>query len=234
MTAQPSQGLDALGDLLGHHFKDIALLERALTHSSVPAVIEGQAQSYQRLEFLGDRVLGLVVADLVFSRFPDADEGELSRRLTRLVRKETCAKVASAIGLGGWIIMGEGEDKSGGRSKTAILGDACEAVIAALYLDGGAAAASRFITSNWERFLDDDAPLRDAKTALQEWAHKRGFTAPVYRVVDQTGPDHSPEFTIEVVVPGGTGEIGRGRSKRAAEQAAARAVLEREGAWSVP
>lgn len=231
MKRPDADGLERFGDHLGHRFNDLRLLQRALTHSSAPAVVSGETASYQRMEFLGDRVLGLVVADLVYERFPDADEGELSRRLTRLVRKETCAKVAAKLDIGAMIRMAEGEDKSGGRSKTAILGDVCEAVIAAIHLDGGLEAARRFITTHWSPFLVDDAPLRDAKTALQEWAHKRGFDTPVYKVKDRSGPDHSPQFTIEVVIAGSHGDVGRGRSKRAAEQAAARAVLVREGVW---
>ena len=232
MTVSPEGDFESFAvQTLGHRFAEIGLLRRALTHPSLPSVMQGDERSYQRLEFLGDRVLGLVIADLVFSRFPDDDEGMLSRRLTRLVRKETCAKVADALDFGAMIRMGEGEAGTGGRKKTAILGDVCEGVIAALYLDGGLDVARAFIHANWESFLHEDAPLRDAKTALQEWAHKRGFDSPVYRTRGRTGPDHQPVFTIEVVIPGTDGETGNGPSKRIAEQEAARAVLVREGEW---
>jgi ribonuclease-3 len=225
--------LAALARVLGHDFSRPEILEQALRHSSAPEVIDGRLPSYQRLEFLGDRVLGMVVADMVFHAFPQAPEGELSRRLTLLVRKETCAEIAQSLDLGRFVRMGEGEARSGGRRKRALLGDVCEAVIAALYLDGGMDVARRFVETHWVNALHAGAEqLQDAKTALQEWAHARGVEAPTYRMVERSGPDHSPEFRIEVIVPGLAGETGIGRSKRIAEQEAARLMLIREGAWT--
>lgn len=232
MTKSASdEALAALQTRLGHKFADIGLLRRGLTHPSHVSVVDGDAQSYQRLEFLGDRVLGLVIADLVCRLYPDSDEGDLSRRLTQLVRKETCAQVAANLDFGAAILMGDGEAKSGGRKKRAILGDICESVIAALYLDGGLEVTRRFIEDYWTPLLNQNAPLRDAKTALQEWSHVHDLEAPLYRVIDRTGPDHRPEFTIDAIIEGTHSGRGKGPSKRIAEQEAAKAILVREGAW---
>jgi ribonuclease III len=222
--------LDELARLLGHVFSDRRILEQALTHSS--AATAANPDTYQRLEFLGDRVLGLVVADMVFEAFPDADEGELSRRLTLMVRRETCAAVARDIGLGGFVQLGGGEAQSGGRSKEAILADVCEAVIGALYRDGGLPAARQFVETHWALRMRDTAPrLKDAKTALQEWAHAQGLEIPSYAEVERAGPDHEPVFTISVTIPGLAPAMASGGSKRIAEQAAAERLLRREGAW---
>lgn len=217
-----------LDDRLGYRFKTAALLEEALTHAS--AIDQRDDRSnYQRLEFLGDRVLGVVIADMLFRGFPEAKEGELSKRLTLLVRKETCAAVADDLDIGPHIHRGGGERR--GQPGRAILGDVCEAVIGAIYVDGGFEAAARFIDANWRRrMMDSEAPLRDAKTALQEWAHIAGHGTPSYRQVERSGPDHAPVFTIEVLAEGLSPETGTGRSKREAEQAAAQALLDREGA----
>ncbi len=220
----------ALGDLLGHRFADTALLREALTHAS--AVNGAQSQTYQRLEFLGDRVLGLVVADMLFEAFPDADEGELSRRLTLLVRKETCADVAEQVGLADHILLGEGEMRSGAARSRGILANVCESIIGAIFLDGGYGAARGFIARHWrETMLAPDRPLRDPKTMLQEWAHKEGHGAPAYRTLKREGPDHEPVFVVEVAGSGFGAATGTGRSKRAAEQAAARDVLAAHGIW---
>ncbi|WP_339834228.1 ribonuclease III [uncultured Parvibaculum sp.] len=216
----------ALEKKLSYEFKDKGLLARALTHPSTGP------ENYQRLEFLGDRVLGLAVADWLLRLFPDADEGELAIRFNALVRKEACAEVAARIDLGRFIIMGAGEEKAGGRQKSAILADGCEALIAALYLDGGMAAATRFITREWAQLVDKHEEIpQDAKTALQEWAHAQGLPAPSYRQTARSGPDHAPEFTVEVVVGDSKPLTGKGNSKRQAEQAAARALLETAGVW---
>lgn len=192
----------------------------------------GEGASYQRLEFLGDRVLGLVIAELVFERYLNADEGELSRRLTRMVRKETCAEVAGSLRLGDHLIMADGEAKSGGRRKRAILGDVCEAVIAAIYLDGGLDPARRFIAKNWQPFFErTDVPLRDAKSALQEWAHKRGRETPAYDLVSRSGPDHRPIFRVRVSVPREKPFEADGKTKRDAEQSAAERMLVSLGVW---
>jgi ribonuclease III len=220
----------ALADVLDYRFRDGDLLFQALTHAS--AVNDGGRATYQRLEFLGDRVLGLLVADILFEMFPAADEGELSRRLAALVRRETCADVAREVGLGAYIRLGEGEAQTGGRRKEAILGDVCEAVIGAIYLDGGIEAAREFIARNWSDRMREASPrLKDAKTSLQEWAHAKGYGQPVYRLLDRAGPDHAPEFTISVTLSGLEPAEATGASKRVAEQAAAEAVLLREGAW---
>ncbi len=228
-----AENLAPLEARLGHRFAAIGHLERALTHASAVAEAHlGHAASYQRLEFLGDRVLALVIADLLIAAFPDAEEGELARRLTALVRNESCAEVALEIGLGGWIRLGGGEVQSGGRKKAAILGDVCEAVIGALYLDGGLPVARAFIAAEWkDRMLNWSGPLRDAKTTLQEWVQGRGLAAPTYEIVERSGPDHAPNFRVAVTIEGLAAVIGAGRSKREAEQKAATAVLIAQGVW---
>ncbi|GLK81104.1 ribonuclease III [Methylopila turkensis] len=216
---------------LGHAFADGSLLERALTHISAAKASDGRLGSYQRLEFLGDRVLGLAIASMLIEAFPTSDEGDLSRRLAELVRAEACAEVAAAMELAPFIRLGAGEASSGGRKKTAILADICEAVIGAVYLDGGYEPARDLVDRFWrERMLAPRRPLRDAKTELQEWAQGRGLPTPIYQEVERSGPDHSPHFRVAVVV-GGLGEAeGVGRSKREAEQFAARTLLAGAGA----
>jgi ribonuclease III len=234
MTPGGDAAVAALERRIGHQFANRELLLTALTHASAIGEFAAPVrESYQRLEFLGDRVLALVVAEMLFQAFPRAPEGELAQRLTGLVRNETCADVAIGLDLGHAIRLGGGEAQSGGRRKSAILGDVCEAVIGALHLDGGVDTARQFIAANWgKRMLDWQTPLRDAKTTLQEWAQARGLTTPTYSIVDRTGPDHAPVFAVEVAVDGfGTGR-GEGRSRRDAEQAAAALLLRREGVWS--
>jgi ribonuclease-3 len=227
MTA--SAALDDLEKRLGYRFADRGLLTRALTHTS--AVTNG-GDSYQRLEFLGDRVLALTVARLSYDTFAGADEGELARRLNALVKRETCADVGRDLGLGPVLRLGSGEAQTGGRSKTAILGDVVEAIIAAIYLDGGFEPAFEFVRRNWSpRMMAARGPLRDAKTTLQEWVQGRGGPTPIYREVARSGPDHDPEFTIAVEIQSLAMGEGRGRSKREAEQIAAATVLVREGIW---
>jgi ribonuclease-3 len=223
--------LSALEERIGHRFSDVRLLENALTH--VSGVKTGDKHgSYQRLEFLGDRVLGLAISDLLFRSFPRADEGELSRRLADLVRMEACAEAAFALDLGPFIRLGAGEAQSGVRKKAAILADVCEAVIGAVFLDGGYDAALRFVERYWrERMLEPHRPLRDPKTMLQEWAHGRGLPSPLYRELERRGPHHRPEFRVAVEVPGFPLGEGKGASKRDAEQAAAAAMLAREGVF---
>jgi ribonuclease-3 len=215
---------------IGYHFADYALLEQALTHISALAGARNRAGSYQRLEFLGDHVLGLVISDMLFRAFPRADEGELSRRLADLVRKEACADVARAIDLGAAIRLGTSESNSGGRGRIAILADVCEALIGAVFVDGGYPAASDLIIRLWDARMRTPArPLRDSKTVLQEWAQARGLPTPSYREIERKGPDHDPEFRVTVVLPDRAPAEGHGRSKRAAEQAAAAAMLVQEG-----
>jgi ribonuclease-3 len=220
----------ALEERIGHRFTDKVLLEHALTHVSAVSGGKKRTESYQRLEFLGDHVLGLVISDLLFRSFPKADEGELSRRLADLVRKDACAEAAVAMDLGPYIKLGAGESQSGGRKKSAILADVCEALIGATFLDGGYEAAEQLIDRYWrERMLEPHRPLRDPKTMLQEWAQGRGLPAPAYRELERRGPHHRPEFRVAVDLPGIAATEGKGRSKRDAEQAAAAAMLEREG-----
>ncbi|MHA1560208.1 MAG: ribonuclease III, partial [Alphaproteobacteria bacterium] len=219
---------------LGYQFQDRDVLARALTHPSAVSWrgVEGHRASYQRLEFLGDRVLGLVVADMLFEAFPNADEGDLHRRHASLVRKETCAEIGAEIGLGDALLLDEGEAKSGGRGKVTILGDACEAVIGALYRDGGLTAARTLIRRFWgDRTAGDHRPKRDPKSMLQEWAQAQGLRVPDYRLVEELGPPHAPRFLIRVEVEGHKSEAGEGSSKREAEQAAAARLLKRELVW---
>lgn len=228
------RGAEPLEARLNYVFADKALLARALTHISHLPSDRSRIGSYQRLEFLGDRVLGLVVSAMLFDAFGDAEEGELSRRLAQLVRRETCAEVALEWALSGHLRLGEGEMQSGGETKPAILADACEAIIGAVFLDGGYRAADALVRPVWEpRMRSPGRPLRDPKTALQEWAQGRGHPAPLYRELKREGPDHAPAFTIAVAVEGFEAGIGLGSSKRVAEQSAAEAFMVREGLLSV-
>jgi ribonuclease-3 len=211
---------------LGHEFNDAALLRRALTHASATRGPREDLISYERLEFLGDRVLGLIIAKLLFLRFPEEPEGDLARRLAALVRKETLADVAGEIELGRTIDFGPGEQEGGGAENPSVLADACEAVIGALYLDGGLTAAERFVLPYWMPYLEaDHTPPQDAKTALQEWAQGRALPLPVYEETAREGPPHEPLFTVEVRVEGQRPATAQGRSKRMAEQAAAETLL---------
>ena len=199
------------------------MLRRALTHSSADA-----GASYERLEFLGDRVLGLVIAEKLHALYPSDTEGALALKFNALVRQEACAKAAEAAGLAQALILANSEANSGGRRKAAILAGACEAVIAALYEDGGVTAARRFIACYWaEAFSALSHDMRDAKTMLQEWAQARkgNSTAPAYRLVKRDGPDHAPHFIVEVSVNGYAPCTGEGGSKREAEQNAAAHML---------
>ncbi len=215
---------------IGYSFKDATLAERALTHVSAPT--SARVQSYQRLEFLGDRVLGLVVSHMLYEAFPQASEGDLSVRLARLVRRETCAEVAESWSVGPHVVMGAGEARGGGRGKAAILGDVCEAVIGAVFVDSGFEPAEALVRRFWEtRMLADAAPVQDAKTAVQEWAQARGLPTPRYTEVERSGPAHLPRFIMQVELDGYAPERGEASSKRAAEQAAAKAFLER---WTQP
>ncbi len=222
---------ESLEARIGYTFRSRALLERALTHASYG---DGrrQVRNNERLEFLGDRVLGLLVADRLFRVYETVDEGGLAPRLNALVRKEACAQVARSIDLGAALRVSKSEDRNGGRDKTSILGDACEALLAAVYLDGGIDAAQAFFEKFWAEQLDAlRAPPRDAKTVLQEWAARTGRGAPNYQVVRRSGPDHRPTFTVAVeVAPLDTVE-GVGASKQEAENAAAKLLLTREGAY---
>jgi ribonuclease-3 len=215
--------LSDLETRLGHAFRDPALLERALTHSSANA-----QKSNERLEFLGDRVLGLIAAEKLHALYPDDAEGGLALKFNALARQEACAGAAEAAGLADYMILAQSEISSGGRRKAAILAGTCEAVIAALYLDGGLEVARQFVERYWtDAFATLDSDMRDPKTALQEWAQgRREFpSSPAYRVARREGPDHRPRFWVEVSVAGHDPAIGEGGSKREAEQNAAKAML---------
>lgn len=219
-----SEELKALQTRLGHQFADPSLLRRAVTHSSMSG--PGREDN-QRLEFLGDRVLGLVMAEALLRQDRKASEGQLAPRYNALVRKETCADVARQIDIGAALKLGRSEQMSGGRRKMALLGDAMESVIAAVYLDAGFETAQDLILRLWgDRIsrVDDDA--KDAKTSLQEWAQARGQQPPKYVETARSGPDHAPVFTIEARLASGETAQATAPSKRAAEQAAARALLD--------
>ena len=211
-----------LSEKLGYSFQDEALLKRALTHAGADA-----AHSNERLEFLGDRVLALVVSETLYRLYPGEDEGALTRRVHALVRWEACARIGEDIGLWDHLILTKAE-AAGGRSRGPILGSALEAVIAAIYLDGGMDAARGFIERHWDAmFADPGADTRDAKTRLQEWAQSRGkaSAAPVYDMKERAGPDHAPRFVVQASVPGFDPVRGEGGSKRQAEQDAAGKLL---------
>ena len=220
-------GFDALPGILQHTFSQPDLLRQALTHPSAVAEREPRTKlTYDRLEFLGDRVLAIVVARLLFEKFPEAPSGDLTRRFNELVRRETLADIAISINLGDHILMGNSDAATGGAANPAILADVLEAILAAIYLDGGLAAAETFIQRHW----DDRAavlvtPPADAKTALQEWAQSLAKPPPSYRVISTEGPPHKPTFLIAVEVDGEAATCGKGSTKRQAEQLAAESML---------
>ncbi|MCY3983173.1 MAG: ribonuclease III [Roseovarius sp.] len=208
---------------LGYEFSNPELLARSLTHCSMSASVHG---NNQRLEFLGDRVLGMAIAEAILAQDDDAAEGSLARRLNELVRKETCSEMAGNIDLGSVLRLGRSEMKSGGRRKTAVLGDAMEAVIAAVYLDSGYETARDVILRHWgSRIADAKSVPPDSKTALQEWAQARGLSAPEYLEISREGPDHAPEFLIEAKLDDKLSAMASAGSKRQAEQAAAKTLL---------
>lgn len=211
--------------LLGHRFADPSLLTRALTHASAG----GRAKSdNERLEFLGDRILGMVIAEALFRAFPKDDEGALTKRLVQLVKAEALAQIADEIGLAALLRTDFGDSATAKRSSPAALADAVEALIAALYLDGGLEVARRFIERQWgQRVTSAPMPPRDTKTALQEWALARALPLPRYEVVGRDGPDHAPIFTIKALVEGKGEATASGASKKLAEQAAAGQLLQR-------
>lgn len=230
MPKKRDTALAQLSERIGHAFKNVSLLDLALTHASARPLSGAQVDN-ERLEFLGDRVLGLAIAELIIERFPDASEGELARRYNNLVRAETCAEIALRWGLGGFILMSGGEAESGGRTKKTILANACEAVLGALFTDGGYDAARAAVQRFWAEEIGGLECAGDAKSVLQEWAQGQRLPLPRYVEVAREGPDHAPRFTAEVQIDGVAPERGEGASKRAAEQAAALAILRREGLW---
>lgn len=220
-----SADLLAFQGKIGHQFRDSALLLRAVTHASISSA---SRPDNQRLEFLGDRVLGIVLADALLRADEAASEGQLAPRFNALARKETCAEVAAGIGLGEVLKLGRSEMLSGGRRKEALLGDAMEALIAAVYLDAGFETARALVLRLWSGRIGAVEPdARDAKTSLQEWAQARGMALPAYVLSGRDGPDHQPMFTVTVTLDNGAAETARAGSKRSAEQMAARALLDR-------
>ncbi|PJE36616.1 ribonuclease III [Pseudooceanicola lipolyticus] len=222
-----SADLQAFEQRIGHRFNKSELLIRALTHGSASS---SARPDNQRLEFLGDRVLGLVMAEALLEQDTQASEGQLAPRFNALVRKEACAEVAREIGLGEVLKLGRSEMMSGGRRKQALLGDAMEAVIAAVYRDAGLSAARAMILRLWgDRVAHVDTDARDAKTALQEWAQARGQQPPSYQELAREGPDHAPVFTVGVRLEDGRTAKAQANSKRQAEQAAAAALMAKLG-----
>lgn len=218
-------------DRIGYKFKSYENLEKALTHSSVRSKTEDHFH-YERLEFLGDRVLGLCVAQILHERYPKANEGELSLRLNAVVRGGTLAHISDRIGLHEFIRTGGDLKTVKGKRMQSVRADVLEALIASIYLDGGLDSATQFIERFWTKRLNDtQAARRDSKTALQEWAHANQFGTPTYHEIDRTGPDHDPEFTVGVKVSDKFTMQGVGRSKRIAEQDAAKKLLVQESVW---
>ena len=229
---QDSKALAELQDRLGYHFQDMTLLERAITHSSLSSQ-SNNVRDLERLEFLGDRVLGLLTAENLWRRYPDYSEGEMAPRLNALVRKETCARAARAIGLDRVVRLSQAEEQAGGRDKDAILGDACEALLGALYIDGGLKAARNLYALYWGKDFDRlSSRYKDSKTALQEWAQGQGKGTPVYDVVKRSGPAHAPVFVVDVIIDGLKPARAEGSSKRAAQTQAAQLLLLREEIWT--
>ena len=222
---------NALTDLtaaLGLSFNDPELLVEAMTHPSVASGPARKRRSYQRLEWLGDRVLGLIVADQLFRSFSDEEEGPLARRMAALASEASLAKVAREIDLGRYLIMDGGEAANRGGENAANLADACEALIGALYVDAGLEAARKFVEARWAPMIaEQGAPPKDAKSALQEWAQARGIGLPKYQVVASDGPDHRPTFTIAVEVEGHGAAEADGSGKREAETKAAQRLLDK-------
>jgi ribonuclease-3 len=214
---------------LGYHFNDSALLEEALTHPSISRSHNksGASFNYERLEFLGDAVLGLVMAELLLRRYPHEKEGALAKRFAALVRGEALAEIARDLSVGEHIRMTAGEASSGGRTNDHNIENALEAIVGAIYLDGGLAAITNFIERHWVNLIENmqDEPPKDPKTSLQEWAQSRGFAIPVYRVVEAKGPVHAPLFTVSVQVSDYPIMQAEGPSKKVAEREAARALV---------
>ena len=229
MTAEREAELHALEQRLGYRFADLALLDRALTHASLAneAAALGRADN-EALEFLGDAVLGLVVTDLLHRRDPDGAEGAKSRRRARLVSAPSLSRRAADLGLPELLLLGRGEEKTGGREKAALWANAYEALVAALYLDGGFEAAHRFVRDDFARDVEaSDEELEDPKSRLQELLQGEGRPVPRYGVVEEEGPSHRRRFRVECRLDDGTVTSGEGYSKKAAQQEAAREALQR-------
>ena len=226
---------EALPHIIGYEFARRELFEEALTHPSAVGPERRRRRratpikrDFERLEFLGDRVLGLVVADYLWRRFEGEPEGHLTRRHTHLVRREALVRIAETIGLGRYLVLSRAEATAGAAGNPGILADACEALIAAIYLDGGFEAASAFVRRFWEPLVEEmEEPPRDPKTALQEWVQARGLALPAYELVATSGPDHAPLFNVTASVAGVDPASATASSKRIAEAKAAALLLDR-------
>jgi len=216
-------------DIIGYEFTNKRLLLEALTHPGCAENYNNLPFNYQRLEFLGDSVLGLVIAEMLFRLYPDENEGGLAKRHAALVRSESLASVARNLGIAEHVRMSSSRRKGGSTcDNNSNLEDVCEALMGALYLDGGFEVARGFILKHWEAMARSmGAPPKDAKTSLQEWAQGRGGKLPVYTVIEVSGSSHAPEFTIEAAVEGGGRAIAKATAKRQAEQLAAKALLQK-------
>jgi ribonuclease-3 len=216
-----------LMERLGHKFGTPALLHDALTHPSLAGMRprKKSAMPYERLEFLGDRVLGLVIAEWLYEKYPDSNEGDLAKRHAALVNREALRAVAKEIGLGNFLRLARGEEASASRKNLATLPDAMEAMLGALYLDGGMKAARNFIHRYWQKDIAISEAPADPKTALQEWAQGQALPLPQYKVVEHSGPAHAPKFIIEVSVKGHPAASAEGDSKREAQKTAAALLL---------
>ncbi len=218
-----TRAVSELQNLIGYTFKDSELLREALTHSSVK-----KKENYERLEFLGDRVLGLVIAELLYKRFPQESEGDLARRLASLVQGATVAMLAGQIFLADFIVLSDSERDSGGAEKENILADVFEALIGAVYLDGGLPPCRDLITRQWSGVLDRMIrPPQHPKTQVQEWAQGRALPLPAYEVLEQSGPDHAPVFEVEIRVEGFKPLRAQGRTRQEAEKEAANKFIEK-------
>lgn len=221
-----SEKLSSLEKILGYSFANRKKLVMALTHSSLPR----HETNYERLEFLGDRVLGLVVAEMLYRTYPDEKEGHLAKRLTVLVQQKALVAVANDMGMSGYVRLSAGEKRAGTQVKDTILSDAVEAVIGAIYLDGGLEPARAFIESRWSKLIcTRSPPPDDPKTRLQEVAQAKGLKLPEYRLVSKSGTDHQPVFDVEVIVAGMGSAAATASSKREAEKLAAQKLLEAAG-----
>lgn len=227
MPGRKTDGADALAQKLEHRFKTPQLLADALTHPSIAGSRKKGGTAYERLEFLGDRVLGLIIASWLYEKFPAESEGNLAKRHAALVNTEALRAIATEIGLAQHVRLAKGEEAEAPRKNRATLPDAMEAVIGALYLDGGIEAAAKFIHRYWQKTVAVDAAPADPKTALQEWAQGQGLPLPSYKIITKAGPAHAPLFTVEAGVKGFPAVSAEGPSRRDAEKAAAALLLQR-------
>ncbi|HZV81107.1 MAG TPA: ribonuclease III [Geobacteraceae bacterium] len=232
MLINQETAYSGLENAVGYRFRNLSLLQEALTHRSRANEVSGKLPDNQRLEFFGDSILGFLIGRELFLCHPDWNEGELSRHRSALVDEENLARLAQAVDLGSFLVLGKGEEKSGGRGKKSLLADAYEALIAAVYLDGGMQQVQRLVKRQFGHLLAGSKPAdltRDYKTELQELTQSRLGTVPRYELLDSTGPDHDRSYRVAVYVNDAVAGDGSGRSKKAAQQAAARAALEKLG-----